>query len=112
MMLEAGSVVLVPFPYTDLSESKRRPVMLLTEINERGDFIGMALTSRPQTDGAVALPAGPLPRGDALPSASWIRTDKVITLRKTVVVKILGRVDSDTRAECVRRLCQALNLAE
>ena len=112
MILEVGAIALVPFPYTDLSASKRRPVLLLTDTNERGDFIAMALTSKPQTDGTVALPAGPLARGGALPSPSWIRTDKVITLRETVVVKILGRVDSDTRAECVRRLCQALNLAE
>ena len=112
MTLEVGAIALVPFPYTDLSASKRRPVLLLTDVNERGDFIGMALTSRPQTDGAIALPAGALPRGGALPSASWIRTDKLITLRQTVVVKVLGRVDSDTRAECVRRLCLALSLAE
>ena len=112
MMLEVGAIALVPFPYTDLSASKRRPVLLLTDTNERGDFIAMALTSEPQTDGTVALPAGPLARGGALPSPSWIRTDKVVTLRETVVVKILGRVDSDTRAECVRRLCQALTLAE
>jgi mRNA interferase MazF len=112
MMLEVGAIALVPFPYSDLSVSKRRPVLLLTDVNERGDFIAVALTSKPQTDGTLALPAGPLARGGALASASWIRTDKLITLRKTVVVKVLGRVGSETRAECVRRLCQALKLAE
>ena len=112
MMLEVGAVALVPFPYTDLSASKRRPVLLLTDINERGDFIAVALTSKPQTDGALSLPAGPLARGGALPSPSWIRADKLITLRNTVVVKVLGRVDAATRSECVRRLCLALNLAE
>ena len=72
-MLEVGAIALVPFPYTDLSASKRRPVLLLTDINERGDFIAVALTSRPQTDGTLCLPAGPLARGGALPSPSWIR---------------------------------------
>ena len=105
------SARLVAFPrrrVSRLQSNARRP----TDINERGDFIAVALTSRPQTDGTLCLPAGPLARGGALPSPSWIRIDKLITLRNTVVVKVLGRVDSTTRAECVRRLCLALNLAE
>ena len=112
MTLEAGTIALVPFPFSDLSATKRRPVLLLTGANDRGDFIAMALTSKPQAEHAVALQAGPLPRGGALILASWIRTDKIITLRKTVVVKTMGRVDASTRSECVRRLCNALNLAE
>lgn len=109
MKLDAGSIVLVPFPYTDLSASKRRPVLLLTDTNERGDFIAMALTSKPQVTHAVAIAGGPLPCGGALVSNSWVRTDKVITLRQTVVVKVMGRVDTNTRSQCVQQLCLALN---
>ena len=109
MKLDAGSIVLVPFPYTDLSASKKRPVLLLTDTNDRGDFIAMALTSKPQTTHAVAVPGGPLPGGGALVTNSWVRTDKVITLRQTVVSKIMGKVTSDTRLQCVQQLCLALN---
>lgn len=109
MTLDAGSIVLVPFPYTDLTASKRRPVLLLTASDERGDFIAMALTSRPQTAHAVAIARGPLARGGSLVADSWIRTDKVITLRQTVVAKVMGRVDETTRAQCVQQLCQALH---
>ena len=111
-MLEVGMIVLVPFPYSDLSASKRRPVLLLTNTNERGDFIGMALTTRPQGESALAIRGGPLPRGGALPRDSWIRIDKLVTLRQSVVAKTLGRVDAETRSECVRLLCHALNAAE
>lgn len=110
MTLESGCIVLVPFPYTDLSAAKKRPVLLLTSVNERGDFIGMALTSKAQTQSFIGLPAGPLPLGGALPVPSWIRTDKVITLRETVVSKVMGRVDESTRLQCVQQLCRDLNL--
>ncbi len=109
MKLDAGSIVLVPFPYTDLSASKRRPVLLLTDTNSRGDFIAMALTSRSQTEHAVAIAGGPLPLGGALVTNSWVRTDKIITLRQTVVSKVMGRVNASTRQQCVQQLCHALN---
>jgi len=108
MTLEPGCVALVPFPYTDLSASKKRPVLLLTTPDARGDFIAMAMTSRMQGRHAVALPAGPLPHGGALPAASWIRTDKVFTLRETIVGKSLGRVNDSTRQACVEQLCSRL----
>lgn len=108
MALEPGTVALVPFPFTDLSAAKKRPVLLLTGADARGDFLAMALTSQPQQHNAIALPAGPLPLGGALPVASWIRTDKVITLRQTVVVKTLGRTSEATRLSCVQQLCANL----
>ncbi|MDD3018442.1 MAG: type II toxin-antitoxin system PemK/MazF family toxin [Comamonas sp.] len=109
MTLEPGSVALVPFPFSDLSASKKRPVLLLTAADARGDFIAMALTSKTQAQHAIPLPAGPLPQGGALPVASWIRTDKVITLRSTIVTKTLGRVDEATRQACVAQLCSQLH---
>ncbi|NCP54373.1 MAG: type II toxin-antitoxin system PemK/MazF family toxin [Rhodoferax sp.] len=92
-----------------MSASKKRPVLLLTDTNARGDFIAMALTSKSQTNNAVAIAGGPLPLGGALITDSWVRTDKVITLRQTVVAKIMGRVDAPTRQQCVQQLCHALN---
>ncbi|MGB4913535.1 MAG: hypothetical protein WBO95_15695 [Candidatus Dechloromonas phosphoritropha] len=46
-MYEAGSVVLIPFPFSDLSASKRRPVLMLTAADARSDFIAMPLTCKP-----------------------------------------------------------------
>lgn len=40
----------------------------------------------------LCLLADPLPQSGALPVASWIRTDKVITLHSTLVTKFLRRV--------------------
>ena len=37
MTLEPGSVALVPFPFSDLSASKKRPVLLLTAADARGE---------------------------------------------------------------------------
>ena len=45
----AGSVVLVPFPFSDLSQSKLRPAVVLADAS-RGDWILCQLTSSPYSD--------------------------------------------------------------
>jgi mRNA interferase MazF len=39
-MPERGDLLLVPFPFTDLSASKRRPVLALTASDRYGVFVG------------------------------------------------------------------------
>jgi mRNA interferase MazF len=44
--LAAGSVTLIPFPFSDLSQSKIRPALVLANA-ERGDWILCQITSKP-----------------------------------------------------------------
>jgi mRNA interferase MazF len=90
-MPERGDLLLVPFPFTDLSAAKRRPVLVITAADSYGDFIALAVTSRPQAEHGVALTATDLVSG-SLPAPSWIRTDRVVTLNRNLVVKSIGRV--------------------
>ena len=47
--LAAGAVVLVPFPFSDLSRSKLRPAVVLADA-KRGDWILCQITSNPYSD--------------------------------------------------------------
>jgi hypothetical protein len=44
-----GDVVIIPFPYSDLSQSKRRPALVLAEAG-RGDFLLCQITSKQYGD--------------------------------------------------------------
>ena len=44
-----GDVVIIPFPYSDLSQSKRRPALILAEAG-RGDFLLCQITSKQYGD--------------------------------------------------------------
>src|SRR5271166_4098090 len=103
-MFERGELVLIPFPFSDLSAAKRRPVLLHTGPDGYGDFIALAVTSRRQTDKAIALDPKDLVQG-SLPLASWVRTDRVVTLNASLIVKEFGRVSEAVITAAVSRLC-------
>ena len=103
-MFERGDLLLVPFPFSDLSATKRRPVLALTGPDSYGDFIALPVTSRPQADYGVPLNATDMVRG-VLPAPSWIRIDRIVTLNASLVVKTIGRVTDDVLAEAVQRFC-------
>jgi mRNA interferase MazF len=55
---DAGDVVLVRYPFTDLSTSKRRPAVILSprSYSDRfDDVVVMPLTSRSEPDMSLAL---------------------------------------------------------
>ena len=104
MMFERGDLLLVPYPFTDLSSAKRRPVLALTGPDGYGDFIALPVTSRPQRDHGLQLAMTDLVSG-RLPAPSWIRTDRIVTLNSSLVVKIVGHVADRVVAAAVERFC-------
>ena len=93
-MFEAGEIILIPVPFTDLSSSKRRPVLVLSKCayNHRSpDIIVAAITSNPHTKEGVAITQLEMESG-TLPIKSFVRPDKVYTLSKSIVIKKIGRV--------------------
>lgn len=53
-----GDIVLVSFPFTDLSSSKRRPALVVSPdpFNERGqDLVVVAITSQMPEDNRVTI---------------------------------------------------------
>ncbi|HEY5894361.1 MAG TPA: hypothetical protein VIT91_14140 [Chthoniobacterales bacterium] len=79
----AGSVVLVPFPFSDLSQSKRRPTVVLANV-ERGDWILCQVTSKPYADArAVELTDADFEHG-SLRLVSYARPAKLFTAHESL----------------------------
>ncbi len=106
-MHKRGELLLVPFPFTDLSAAKRRPVLALTAPDSYGDFIALPVTSRPQAEHGFPLTSTDLVHG-RLPAPSWIRTDRVVTLNATLVVKSIGQVTARAVDDAVERFCAVI----
>jgi len=97
----AGEVVLVPFPFSDLSQSKVRPAVCLANAG-RGDWVLCQITSSPYGDpAAIPLDAPDFASGGLL-VASFARPGKLFTAHAGLMVRSVGFL---TPATFARVLC-------
>jgi PemK-like, MazF-like toxin of type II toxin-antitoxin system len=98
-----GSVVLVPFPFSDLSQSKLRPAAVLADAG-RDDWILCQITSNSYGDScAVELRDADFVSG-GLRVASFARPAKLFTAHKSLFVAEVGKLNDQT----VKRLLAAV----
>lgn len=104
MTYKPATVALVPFPYSDLSGQKQRPVLILKEPDAYGDVLCLAITSQSHSHLSVMIDPQDVDSG-SLKQKSWVRVDKLFTLNSQLFRKefavlkphIFNRV---TRATC------------
>ncbi len=85
----AGEVVLVPFPFSDLSQSKVRPAVCLADAG-LGDWVLCQITSSAYSDpAAVPLDAADFASGGLL-VASYARPGKLFTAHAGLFVRSVG----------------------
>lgn len=99
-----GDVVLLPFPFTDLTTAKQRPAVVISPERyhkSHADLIVLALTSHVAgRDAHDYLLSPEEQRAAGLPKPSLVKIGKVLTLEETLVRKKLGALP----AESIRRL--------
>lgn len=84
-----GAVVLIRFPFSDLSSSKLRPAIVLASAG-RGDFILCQVTSNPYSDpSSVELTNADFSSG-SLKRRSYARPTKLFTASETLVATKAG----------------------
>ena len=84
-----GGVVLVPFPFSDLSQSKLRPAVVLAAAG-RGEYVLCQVTSNPYGDPrSVELTPADFSSG-ALHLTSYARPGKLFTASEQLIVREVG----------------------
>lgn len=111
MTCKPGDIVGLPFPFSDLASQKKRPVLVLTQEDDRGDFMGLAITSVLTEDNAICIESSDM-RDGLLPKKSWIRYDKIFTLSTSTVVRRYGSIKEDVFSEVVNGLCHYVGCNE
>lgn len=109
MICRRGDLVLVPFPFTDLSSAKQRPVLVLADADGYGDFLGVAVTSRTHHSHAIRINDQDIGHG-RLPAASWVRTDRLVTLNAVLANKVFGSVSEAFVDRVIQGVCARIGM--
>ncbi len=99
MILRPFSVVVVPFPYSDRLADKRRPALVVSNI-DLPDILGRVWVAMITSVQASALGDAPIaditPAG--LPVASILRASKIATLDADRILRVLGQLSDRDEA--------------
>lgn len=102
-----GDVVVVPFPFSDLSSVKRRPAFVLANL-PGSDIILCQITSRFKKDQfVIQLSADDFTDG-GLPVESYIRPNRIFTADKKIILRRAGKVNKEIVKQVVSKLIELL----
>jgi mRNA interferase MazF len=111
-----GTVVLTPFPFTDLQGVKVRPAIIVSRTDRRGDDVILAFVSSvvpadlSPTD-LIVDPGTPEERSCGLKRISVVRCDKLATVQRRILLGELGALSAACLVELDQRLKVALALS-
>ncbi|QUW01180.1 type II toxin-antitoxin system PemK/MazF family toxin [Chloracidobacterium sp. MS 40/45] len=91
-----GNVVLLPFPFSDLSGQKKRPALILAYSgSEYRDWVCLQITSQSYNDKlALPLAENEFAHG-TLHRQSYIRPGKIFTAHESLFTQVLGQLRPD-----------------
>ena len=98
-----GDVVVLNFPFSDLSQTKRRPALVVAT-PQGDDVILCQITSQARTDAySILLEQSDFSSG-GLNQTSRVRPNRLFTADEAIVVYRAGRISNDKLSDVIDRL--------
>lgn len=114
MSLAKGDIVLVPFPFTDLSQTKLRPAVVLWVEPQGQDitlcFISSQNLERITLDELLLETSDPEFTQTGLKTTSKIKVTKIVTLERQLLQRRLGSLGTQQIQRLNQTLIQAFQL--
>jgi mRNA interferase MazF len=102
MKYSQGDIILLPYPFTDLSNTKQRPAVIISKdsVNKQ-NFIVAKITSVIRGD-RFSFPIAPIDIDRELKYDSEVRTNEVFTVSQTLIIKKFASF----KKESIKRLTE------
>ena len=114
MSLKRGDIVLVPFPFTDLTSAKVRPAVIVSPDPQGEDIIIAFISSivtKPIGKAEFLLPSNhPDFASTGLKKDSVFKMSKLLTIHNSLALRRLGHISPAIQKELDQLLKQALGL--
>ena len=102
-----GDVVVIPFPFADLSQAKRRPALVISVL-EGEDLILCQITSQTLKDRySISLYDDDSDQG-SLRKESNVRTNRLFTADKSIVLYKIGTLKKTKLNEIINKVAEII----
>jgi mRNA interferase MazF len=105
--MKKGDIVLIPFPFTDLTGTKNRPALILIDSDE--DITVSFITTQLKWLEKFDIKLEPTNK-NGLKKTSLIRLNKITTVDKELVIGKMGQLTNSEIKEVNRGLIDLFNL--
>jgi len=103
-----GDVVIIPFPFSDLSGNKKRPAFVVADLSG-DDVIVCQITSKSKYDTlALSLGTQDFVSG-GLPVESFIRPNKIFTADKNIILSVAGHLSEDKIRDTINTVIKIIS---
>ena len=113
--IEQRDIVLIPFPYSNLTTNKKRPVVIISNKNyndKNKDIICCAITSKFKNEKENIIIEDQNLETGKLKVKSAIKPEKIYSLFKKRIIKIIGKLKVDKSKEIIKSLNKNIEIDE
>ena len=109
-MYQQRDIILIPFPYTDLTGTKQRPALIISneKVNKTEDRICCLITSRPKKDG-IKIEKKDIKEGE-LRFKSWTKPNRIFTISNKIVKRKLGTINRELFLKIIKEINKLVEL--
>lgn len=108
IMFSQKDIVLIPFPYSDLTSSEKRPALIISNerINKMQDRICCLITTKPHKDN-IKITKNSFEEG-TLPFKSFIKPHRIFTIHEDIIIKKFCKINNDLHDSVIKKLNEFL----
>jgi mRNA interferase MazF len=110
-MFKQGDIVSVSFPFTNVSEFRKRPALVISneKVNQTGDYLLVQITSKHKKDGLSLALNDDDYSNLILPLKSYVRFHKIFLLNEALINKKVSSVTNNFRISLIKRITELIN---
>ena len=104
MMYSKGDIIVINFPFSDLINAKKRPMLVLAEKGD--DIIGCAITSNPESQG-ISIDSF---EDGSLPFKSKVKYWQISTFLKSLAVNKIAKISKKNYKQVINSIYDLISL--
>ncbi|MBA4196998.1 MAG: growth inhibitor PemK [Chitinophaga sp.] len=99
----AGDIVIIPFPYTDLSNFKKRPALVIKALNNEDYLLAMITSKNYEQLYSFKIDQSDFIAGN-LPVESWVRCNRLFEANETIIINKTATLNNNFVKKIIEEL--------